>query len=103
MDTKQWIIAAIVVLVVIIVAYVGYTHWKKTHASGFSAEMPMTVTHRMQKHPMHKKPEGFGGMDWPQADTFGAMADTFPYGNYADGLQMYYPTYDEYAALWTRS
>lgn len=41
--------------------------------------------------------EKFGGDDqnWPQAGSFGAYADTFPYGNYADGEQMFYPTFFE--------
>ena len=49
--------------------------------------------------------EGFGGMDWPVAGgTYGATADTYPYGNYADGEQMFYPTYFDQPDnhYWTR-
>jgi hypothetical protein len=48
--------------------------------------------------------EGFGGEDWPQAGTFGATGDTYPYGNYADGLQMFYPTFydQQYNHYWSR-
>ena len=49
--------------------------------------------------------EHFGGDtdNWPGSGTYGALADTFPYGNYADGKAMFYPTYDEYNPYWTRS
>lgn len=74
-----------------------------------------TLHHRawMAKHCVcgHQKPglrspprEGFGDSDnWPGSGTFGAMADTFPYGTYADGKSTFYPTYDEYNPYWTRA
>lgn len=48
--------------------------------------------------------EGFDGENWPQTGTFGATADTYPYGNYADGLQMFYPTFydQQYNHYWSR-
>jgi hypothetical protein len=43
---------------------------------------------------------------WPSAGTFGSLPDTNPYGNYAGGIDMYYPTYSEGAVqdmYWTRT
>jgi len=52
--------------------------------------------------------EGFAADDghWPTAGTFGNLADTNPYGNYAGHVDMYYPTYYEgYVedVLWTKT
>jgi hypothetical protein len=33
--------------------------------------------------------------DWPTDGSYGALADTYPYGNYADGIATFYPTYEE--------
>lgn len=43
---------------------------------------------------------------WPGAGTFGNLADTNPYANYAGGVSMYWPTYSEGAVqdlLWTKT
>ena len=46
---------------------------------------------------------GFSGDDdnWPSAGVFGNLGDTLPYGNYAGGADMYYPTTQPNAATWT--
>jgi hypothetical protein len=77
---RRLAIAILVIVVIVVIGVLGYRSWKKKH------------------------PDGFGDLDgWPTATTFGNLADTNPYGNYADGLQTFYPTFDEDNAYWTRA
>jgi hypothetical protein len=60
----------------------------------------------MKKYCVCRKGDKFSGGDldgWPTSGTFGNLADTNPYGNYADGRAMFWPTYDERNGYWTRS
>jgi hypothetical protein len=49
----------------------------------------------MRRYKRKKNKSGFDGdsMNWPTASQMGAMADTYPYGNYAGHADMQYPTF----------
>lgn len=94
--------AILILLVLVIAAVMHHSAWMKKHCvckkTGFQQSL--------YPRPYAKSgAEGFSGDDdnWPQAGSFGAYADTFPYGNYADGQATFYPTFDEYNPYWTRA
>jgi hypothetical protein len=70
------IVLAVIAVLVIILGVVLYRHYHNS-STGSS------------KSTMQSDPH-----NWPSADVFGAMADTYPYGNYAGHVDMYYPSYD---------
>lgn len=128
MCKEKLITAAIVVAILALAAYLGYRCWKKEH--GKKAEKLEGLRHQeREENPYNGQTyqcgQGasgrpyFGPKDaprrdrfsgdlegWPQAGTFGALADTYPYANYAGNVDMYYPTYSEgYVEdlYWTRT
>lgn len=114
---QRFIVGTLIVLVIIAAGYFGHRYWKSHHKSNFKVlgyEIPIAIETDARAATSLKKRgrrmkkgrhEGFGGDDdsWPQAGTFGNMSDTNPYGNYADGRNMFYPSYNERAPYWTRS
>jgi hypothetical protein len=116
---------ALAVLVVVVAGYYGYKHWGSGdkpaatpagfQVSGNAADITgllalMTAAQKkpaakQRAHLMKKRAEGFSGdIDgWPGAGVFGNTGDTNPYGNYAEGREMYWPTNAEFAPYFTRS
>ena len=114
---QRFIVAALIVLVIIAAGYFGHRYWKAHHKSNFKvlgyelpvaleANTPMTTSRKKKARRMKKASrEGFGGdeANWPQAGTYGNMSDTNPYGNYADGRVMFWPSLNERAPYYTRT
>jgi hypothetical protein len=92
-EQKRIAVAVLVVLVIAIAGYFGYQYWQKHKQTAAHAKMAPPPPRRYPRYPR----AGFtGDLDhWPTAGTFGNLADTNPYGNYAGHRDMYYPTYDE--------
>lgn len=118
MGKQQWIIAIVIVVVLVLAGYYGYKAYEK-HKNGPpkgegmqnlynqqpAAPAPPCTGYPPQKCPSNypRSTERFAGGDgdadnWPEAGTFGALSDTYPYGNYAGGVEMWYPTYNEGAS-----
>lgn len=97
---------AAAVAVLALVAIVAHARWMKAHC--VCGPKPPAKFHGWRHQHYEDAPyngqayrcggrEGFNGDEagWPGAGTFGALADTYPYGNYAGGIDMYYPTFAE--------
>ncbi|MFA6166971.1 MAG: hypothetical protein WC700_10160 [Gemmatimonadaceae bacterium] len=87
---RKLLIAILIVLVIAVAGYAWYHQaWMKKNCtcqskSNFTSDLD----------------------GWPGAGTFGNLADTNPYANYAGGVDMYWPTYSEGAyqdLLWTKT
>ena len=96
--------AILILLVLVLVGVVHHGKWMKRHCI-CNKLLPINPRPNPALYHTGRAAERFSGDDdnWPQAGSFGAYADTFPYANYADGLQTFYPTYDEYNPYWTRA
>jgi hypothetical protein len=82
---EEYLLAVLIVLTIVFIAYTYHRYkWTKDNC-------------------ICSRPDGFSGdlSGWPTAGTFGNLADTNPYGNYADGQVMFWPTYDERNGYWS--
>lgn len=87
--SKEHALAAIVVLAIVVVVAV---HLKKKNDL---PKMHFAACGEGMKGNRAARSRFTSDSDnWPQAGTFGALADTYPYGNYAGGVEMTYPLYN---------
>ena len=104
-------IGALVVLVMVVITATYYhQRWMKKNCvcvpAGFViAKGVYNPGAKPQASPPTARPKAAGEKftadvdHWPTSGTFGNLADTNPYGNYAEGLQMLYPSYEEEDSL----
>jgi hypothetical protein len=119
MQQKHIAAAVTAVLVLLIIAFVAYHHnqWMKKNCvctksafHGWRGQHYVDNPYNGQNYqcgkghadPLRDRFAADSG-HWPTSGTFGNLADTNPYGNYAGHADMWYPTYNEVNSYWTRS
>lgn len=88
---KKGLLFAALVIVVIALAYTakkkGWGPWKPKPT-------PMPIVTLMRAPPQKARAKFMPDVyNWPTVDQMGATASTYPYGNYAGHVDMYYPSF----------
>jgi hypothetical protein len=91
---KQYAFGALVVLAILLVWYMhSHRAAEPTVKSGMAAS-PGGCPHSSSKSKSTPRARFTGPGEHPGPGEFGALADSYPYGNYAGHVDMYYPSYN---------